>query len=66
METQKAQKPERNLNVAGSLCIILLVFTTIIAGIRMGIGIEMSMLLGATESMFACIFLRKPWEHVEK
>ncbi len=66
METQKTQKPERNLNVAGSLCIILLVFTTIIAGIRMGIGIEMSMLLGATESMFACIFLRKPWEHVEK
>ncbi len=63
---EKKMKPERNLNVAGALFIIVLIFVTIIAGIRMSIGIEMSMLLGAIEAMIACVFLRRPWENVEK
>ncbi len=63
---EKAVKPERDLSVAGAILILIVVFATIIGGIRMGIGTNMALFLGAFEAMITCLILRKPWGDVQK
>lgn len=61
----KTEKGERKLGVPGAVLILAIVFTTIIAGIRAGIGTNMALFLGAFESMVACLVLRKKWDDVQ-
>lgn len=61
----RKRRPERNLSVGVAILILLLVFTTIIVTIKMGVGTNMALLLGAFEAMIACLLLRKPWEDVQ-
>ena len=61
---QKRKKKE--LSVAGATVVLLVIMVTIIAGIRLGFGTEMSLFFGAVLAILISLFLGETWKNIEK
>lgn len=63
---EKVRKPKRTPTIAEACIGLLLVSAAVVVGLKLGIGSQMALFLGAIVAILTALYFRVPWAEIQK